>query len=75
MISSLDAARLAHPELGYAIYAYEPRGAVTLEIHDPAGEVFTFTAESEEAAFLLAFPADLVVGNDERHEAVSDIFD
>ena len=74
-ISSLDAARRLNPDLGFALYAYEPGGAVTLEIHDPAGEVFTFTAETEEAAFAVAFPADPVVGNDDRPDAVTDIFD
>lgn len=74
-ISSLDEARRLNPELGYALYAYEPGGAVTLEIHDPTGEVFTFTADTEEAAFAVAFPADLVVDNDDRHEEATDIFD
>lgn len=74
-ISSLDEARRLNPDLGFALYAYEPGGAVTLEIHDPAGEVFTFTAESEEAAFAVAFPPDLVVAIDDRHEAEPDIFD
>jgi len=75
MTSFLDAARLKYPELGFAVYAMEPGGAVTLEIHDPAGEVFTFTADTEEAAFAVAFPADMVVDNDDRHEEATDIFD
>lgn len=75
LISSLDEARRLNPDLGFALYAYEPGGAVTLEIHDPAGEVFTFTANSEEAAFAVAFPADQRVGDDSRQEPITDIFD
>lgn len=79
MTSFLDAARLKYPELGFATYAMEPGGAVTLEIHDPTGEVFTFAATTEEAAFALAFPDDAidaaVVVDDDRQENVTDIFD
>lgn len=36
----------------------EPGGPVTLEIHAPDGEVFTFRASSELDAIDLAFPPE-----------------
>jgi hypothetical protein len=78
-ISSLDEARRLNPELGFALYAYEPGGPITLEIHDPVGEVFTFAGITEEAVFAAAFPADafddVSVVDDDRHENEPDIFD
>ena len=52
---TLDDLRAAHPALGFAVYAYEPGGQVTLEIHAAEG-VFTFRAATEEAAIAAAFP-------------------
>lgn len=54
-LRSLDEVRAAFPQLGLALYAYEPGGPVTLEIHAPEG-VFTFSAETEELAIAAAFP-------------------
>ena len=53
---SLDELRAAHPLLGFALYAYEPAGPVTLEIHAPDGGVFTFTGPTAAAAVAAAFP-------------------
>ena len=52
---TLDALRTAHPKLGFALYAYMPGGAVTLEVHD-AGEVYSFIAPTEVAVIDKAFP-------------------
>lgn len=30
------------PEFGFAFYAYEPGQPVTLEVHAPGGDMFTF---------------------------------
>ncbi|MGX5775452.1 hypothetical protein [Methylorubrum zatmanii] len=54
---SLDEARRLYPTLGFALYAYTPGGAVTLEVHD-AGQVFAWTAETEARAWEVAFPID-----------------
>ena len=75
LISSLDEARAGNPDLGFALYGYEPGGAVTLEVHTPDGEVFTWSGATEADVFALAFPAVDDVGSDDRHEPVTDIFD
>jgi len=54
---NLDEARRLHPSLGFALYAYTPGGAVTLEVHD-GGEVFSWTAVTEARAWEVAFPVD-----------------
>lgn len=52
---TLDDLRAARPGLGFALYAMEPGGGVTLEVHD--GErLFTFKGSTEEAAIAVAFP-------------------
>jgi hypothetical protein len=52
---TLDDLRAAAPDLGFALYAYDPGGPVTLEIHAAEG-VFTFTGPTEAAAVEAAFP-------------------
>ena len=77
-ICSLDELRRAHPELGAALYAYEPGGPVTLEIHTPDGQVYPFTGDTEAAALAVAFPPELPAVDDEnadRHEPTPNIFD
>lgn len=53
---TLDQARTTFPTLGFAVYALDPVGGVTLEVLSPDGQVFTFVGETEQAAFDLAFP-------------------
>lgn len=53
---SLDDLRAEHPALGFAVYAYEPRGPVVLEIHAPDGALYTFPGPTLEAAIAAAFP-------------------
>lgn len=57
--SRLDELRAANPDLGFGIYALEPRGAVTLEIMTPDGNVYSFTGLSEAEVLDRAFPPDL----------------
>jgi hypothetical protein len=52
---SFDAARRLWPGIGLAIYALDPAGIVTLEVHAD-GEVYSFFADSAETALSLAFP-------------------
>lgn len=54
---TLDEFRAAHPDLGFAVYAYTPGGPVTLEIHQPGGAILTVTRDSEAEAIAAAFPA------------------
>lgn len=53
---SLDDLRAAHPDLGVAIYAYEPGGPVVLELLTPDGRTFTFPAPTVLDALAMAFP-------------------
>lgn len=55
---TLDDLRTAHPSLAFAIYAMTPGEDVVLEVHAPDGNVFTFTAATEQAAIDLAFPPE-----------------
>lgn len=58
-IYSLDDVRRAHPTLGAAIYAYQPGENVTLEVHTPDGQVFTWSGPTEADVLLQAFPPDV----------------
>lgn len=54
--SSLDDLRVRFPHLGFAVYAYTPGEAVTLEIHTADGGIFAFTGPTFAAASAAAFP-------------------
>lgn len=53
---SLDDARAAFPHLGLAVYAYDPNGPVTVEVH-ANGEAWSFEAPTFAAAMARAFPS------------------
>lgn len=55
MRRSLDDIRAERPELGLALYAYDPGGIVTLEVLH-GGETFTFTGATESDVINAAFP-------------------
>lgn len=55
---TFDEIRAANPELGFTIYAIDPRDDVTLEVITPDGGLFTWSAATAEAALALAFPPD-----------------
>ncbi|MCW4115646.1 hypothetical protein NPA31_011795 [Aurantimonas sp. MSK8Z-1] len=55
---TFDELRAAHPELGAALYAYEPGVGVTLELLTPDGAQFLFTGPTAQAAIDAAFPPD-----------------
>ncbi|MGF7008137.1 hypothetical protein [Aminobacter sp. BE322] len=69
--SSLDELRAAYPHLGFAVYALEPGGTVTLEVHTPDGQLFTWSAPTVDAAIARAFPPETL----EPEPAPPDIFD
>lgn len=52
----IDDLRARYPTLGFALYAYEPGGAVTLEVLDGA-DVYTFQEATEADVIAKAFPA------------------
>lgn len=54
----LDDLRQAQPEMGFAVYAYEPGAPVTLEAHTPDGEVYSWQADTLADAIAKAFPPD-----------------
>ena len=72
---TLDIARQAHPDFGFAVYAYQPRGDVTIEVHTPDGSIFTATGPSEAVAIAELFPSlQLEDTRDERTLPEPDIF-
>jgi hypothetical protein len=52
---TFDDLRAAHPDLGFALYAYSAGEPVTLEVID-ADKSYTFTGWSASAAIAAAFP-------------------
>lgn len=54
---TLDDARRAFPKLGLAIYALDPGGPMTLEVHTVDGQVFTFDGPTEADLVARAFPS------------------
>ena len=52
---TFDSARQDWPSIGLAIYALDPDGPVTLEVHSN-GDVYRFDAATAEEALMLAFP-------------------
>lgn len=55
--STLDTLRARLPGCGFALYAYEPGGLITLEVITPEGETFSFVGATEAAAVARAMPA------------------
>ena len=51
----LDALRAKYPHLGFAVYAYDPAGAVTLEAITREGKVFTFQGPTLAEAIVAGF--------------------
>ena len=54
-MADFDAIRQRFPHIGLAVYAYEPGGPVTLEVHADGG-VWDFTGPTLGAALTRAFP-------------------
>ena len=55
---TLDDARAARPDLGFALYALEPGQPVTLEIMDGDQNLFTFKGATEAECLARAFPRE-----------------
>ena len=53
---TLDSLRQRLPEFGFAVYAFDPTGPVTVEVHAPDGSVFTRTGDTEDEAWAGLFP-------------------
>ena len=68
-----DLLRAANPLLGFAVYAYDPAGPVTLEITTPFKTVVPFTGVTLAAACALAFPPPVMPAPEPPVEEV-DIF-
>lgn len=52
----LDDLRARYPDMGFAIYALEPGGAVTLEVHAPDGRLYSWKGGSAAEVLDAAFP-------------------
>lgn len=70
---TVDDLRAAWPDVGVALYAYEPRGPVTLELLFENGERATFSAASEAEALrrILGAPEE---HNEEERDEYDDVF-
>lgn len=55
--ADVDAIRKAFPRLGLAVYAFDPGGPVTLEVHAADGQVFPFEGATFAAVAARAFPS------------------
>lgn len=53
---TIDTLRLRYPGFGFAVYAFEAAGPVTVEAHTPTGEIFTGKAMNETEAWGQLFP-------------------
>ncbi|CDZ55070.1 hypothetical protein [Neorhizobium galegae] len=58
LLERFDRIRAENPDCGFALYAYEPRGAVTLEIMTPevGASPYQFTGATAAEAMEAAFP-------------------
>lgn len=52
----IDDIRACYPNLGISIYAIVPGEPATLEVIDPAGDVFSFSAPTVAECVAKAFP-------------------
>lgn len=52
----MDELRAAMPDFGFALYAFEPGGDVTLEVITPDGQTFQFVGPTEAAVIARALP-------------------
>lgn len=77
MPTCLDSLRREHPALGFALYAYEPGGDVTLEVHSVFGEITSFTGSSAATAIEQAFPtaSQPFVVTEEKTPQETSVFD
>ncbi len=69
---TFDEIRARHPHFGFALYAYEPQGPVTFEVHTPEGDVFTseqFPTSREAMASLFPSPTPPEEPDDEPQAA------
>ncbi len=51
----LDEIRAKYQHLGLALYAFDPKGPVTLEVLTPTGDIFSFSGATEAEVLLRAF--------------------
>lgn len=58
-MNELDTLRAKYPHLGFALYAYEPGGPVTLECITAEGKSFQFRGATAAAAMAEGFADDL----------------
>ena len=53
---TLDELKAKHPALGFAVFALDPADPVSFEVYTPAGETFTWQADTVQGAIDKAFP-------------------
>jgi hypothetical protein len=72
---TFDEARDARPAFGFAVYAYEPGGPITLEVHTPLDGMFTFEGPTLQSALDRAFPPPLPEPEPAAEEPTPNAFD
>ena len=68
----LDALRAKYPHLGFAVYAYEAKGPVTLECITAEGKTFQFQGPTLAEAIATGFADDVAPTQPETGFPVSD---
>lgn len=71
---TIDDVRVRYPALGIGIYAIVPGEPVVLEVIDPAGDVFSFTAMTVDECLEKAFP-ELTPTEPEPEAPAASVFD
>jgi hypothetical protein len=72
---NLDDVRAKFPHLGVAVYAFEPKGPVTLECIAADGSIYKFEGATEHDAVMAGFGEDLTATPAESPAPTSNIFD
>ncbi len=71
---TIDDVRARYPALAGALYFFEPGKPAILEIVDPAGDVFQFTAPTVAECIEQAFP-ELTPTESEPETPAANVFD
>lgn len=71
----VDELRARYPGYGMALYALDPHGAVTFEVIDAEGNLFTFIGATAAEAIAMAFPEEVPPETTPAGHAAPNAFD
>lgn len=72
---TLDGFRERHPDIGVAVSAYQPGGAVTIELLLPDGNLLSVSGDNEGAAWLALLGPGEAVEPEEVETKQESVFD